>query len=142
MWAWPQAIRPRVWEYMPAVLTGAEVSTNACRSLFYTIENVHVLNYILCHYVVSNEGLKNVLPHLYRHTNSLRTCATTSAGVGVAPCVKIVAVCVINPRRACAARVTVVGSVCPSVCLCVRYFRSAFTNEQSCYKQTCILSGI
>ena len=48
----------------------------------------------------------------------------------------------INPRRACAARVTVVGSVCPSVCLCVRYFRSAFTNEQSCYKQTCILSGI
>ena len=26
---------------------------------------------------------------------------------------------VINPRRACAARVTVVGSVCPSVCLSV-----------------------
>ena len=26
----------------------------------------------------------------------------------------------INPRRACAARVTVVGSVCLSVCLCVR----------------------
>ena len=25
----------------------------------------------------------------------------------------------INPRRACAARVTVVGSVCPSVCLSV-----------------------
>ena len=25
----------------------------------------------------------------------------------------------INPRRACAARVTVVGSVCVSVCLCV-----------------------
>ena len=26
---------------------------------------------------------------------------------------------VVNPRRACAARVTVVGSVCVSVCLCV-----------------------
>ena len=26
---------------------------------------------------------------------------------------------VFNPRRACAARVTVVGSVCVSVCLCV-----------------------
>ena len=27
---------------------------------------------------------------------------------------------VVNPRRACAARVTVLGSVCVSVCLCVR----------------------
>ena len=26
---------------------------------------------------------------------------------------------IINPRHACAARVTVVGSVCPSVCVCV-----------------------
>ena len=29
------------------------------------------------------------------------------------------AICVINPRRACAARVTVLGSVCVSVCLSV-----------------------
>ena len=28
-------------------------------------------------------------------------------------------VAVVNPRRACAARVTVLGSVCVSVCLCV-----------------------
>ena len=28
--------------------------------------------------------------------------------------------CIINPRRACAARVTVVGSVCLSVCLSVK----------------------
>ena len=27
--------------------------------------------------------------------------------------------CVINPRRACAARVTAVGSVCVCVCVCV-----------------------
>ena len=34
----------------------------------------------------------------------------------------------INPRRACAARVTVVGSVCLSVCLCVCYSQSHFSN--------------
>ena len=46
----------------------------------------------------------------------------------------------INPRRACAARVTVLGlcvcvCVCLSVCLCVCYSTSHFSRVYSCHKQ-------
>ena len=39
---------------------------------------------------------------------------------------------IINPRRACAARVTVLG-LCVSVCVC--YSTSHFTRDYSCHKR-------
>ena len=48
----------------------------------------------------------------------------------------------INPRRACAARVTVVGFVCLSVsCLCVSYSTSHFTGVCSSHKGYDLLNG-
>ena len=51
----------------------------------------------------------------------------------------------INPRRACAARVTVVGSVClrvcVSVCLSVCYLQSRFSNVYSSHKRYDLLNG-
>ena len=46
----------------------------------------------------------------------------------------------VNPRRTCAARVTVLGlcvclSVCLCVCVCVCYSTSHFTRNYSCYKR-------
>ena len=54
-------------------------------------------------------------------------------------------VLLINPRRACAARVTVVGSVClcvcVSVCLCVCYSTSHFSNVRSSHKRYDLSNG-
>ena len=44
-------------------------------------------------------------------------------------------VSLINPRRACAARVTVLGlCVCVCVCVCVCYSTSHFSRDYSCHK--------
>ena len=54
---------------------------------------------------------------------------------------------IINPRRACAARVTVVGSVClcvclcVSVCLCVCYLTSHFFNVRLSHKRYDLPNG-
>ena len=46
-------------------------------------------------------------------------------------------VAVVNPRRACAARVTVVGFVC----LCVSYSTSHFSNIGSSHKRYDVVNG-
>ena len=48
---------------------------------------------------------------------------------------------IVNPRRACAARVTVVGSVCVFVCLSVCYSTSRFSNVYSSHKRYDLLNG-
>ena len=48
---------------------------------------------------------------------------------------------VINPRRACAARVTVVGSVCVCVCVCVCYPTSHLSNVYSSHKRYDLPNG-
>ena len=45
----------------------------------------------------------------------------------------------VNPRRACAARITVVGSVCACVCVC--YSQSYFSGVSSSHKGYDLLNG-
>ena len=45
------------------------------------------------------------------------------------------------PRRACAARVLLVGSVCLCVCVCVSYSQSHLSNVRSSHKRYDLLSG-
>ena len=47
----------------------------------------------------------------------------------------------INPRRACAARVTVVVPVCLCVCVCVCYSQSHLSNVRSSHKRYDLLNG-
>ena len=50
----------------------------------------------------------------YRHVHVVKWKHCYKASACLAICILVV-----NPRRACAARVTVVGSVCVCVCVCV-----------------------